>query len=83
MTRRRLTTTCTGAAEANFSSALLMPLGGPVMSSVKHRRMTGSPCLIAAAPVRLWVHRSQLPRSERCLGGVKIDAGVDAVGAAA
>src|ERR1044072_1704305 len=33
--QRCLTTTCTGAAAAMFSCILAMPLGGPVMSSVR------------------------------------------------
>jgi hypothetical protein len=32
---RRLTTTCTGAAEARFTWLFVVPLGGPVMSSVR------------------------------------------------
>jgi hypothetical protein len=42
----RLTTTCTGAAEAQFSRLFIVPLGGPVMSSVALRGVKMDPTTI-------------------------------------
>jgi hypothetical protein len=49
-----LTTTCTGAAEAQFTWVQVRPLGGPVMSGVRRSSMRGQPLMRSSMRIAKW-----------------------------